>query len=73
VESVAQQLGNTPTICRRSYVHPAVIDAYLDGTVLLADRARQTNNGFRRLRPEEAAVLGLIQHRLNREDTFRAA
>jgi len=54
-------------------VHPAVIDAYLDGTVLLADRARQTNNGFRRLRPEEAAVLGLIQHRLNREDTFRAA
>jgi DNA topoisomerase-1 len=30
VETVAVQLGNTPTVCRKSYIHPAVIDAYLE-------------------------------------------
>jgi DNA topoisomerase IB len=28
---VAQKLGNTPTICRKSYVHPVVIESYLAG------------------------------------------
>jgi DNA topoisomerase-1 len=31
VEAVAEQLGNTPTVCRNSYIHPAVIEAYVDG------------------------------------------
>ena len=31
VAAVAERLGNTPTICRNCYVHPAVIDAYLSG------------------------------------------
>jgi DNA topoisomerase-1 len=31
IESVAQKLGNTPSVCRKCYVHPAVLDAYLDG------------------------------------------
>ncbi len=33
IESVAKKLGNTPAICRKCYVHPGVIDAYLDGTL----------------------------------------
>jgi DNA topoisomerase-1 len=33
VKSVASQLGNTPTVCRTSYIHPAIIDAYLDGSL----------------------------------------
>ena len=33
VETVARALGNTRTVCRRCYVHPAVIDAYLDGSL----------------------------------------
>ena len=38
VEEVAEWLGNTPAVSRRSYVHPAVIDAYLDGDVVRAAR-----------------------------------
>lgn len=70
IESVARQLGNTPTICRRCYVHPAVIDAYLDGVTVSAFKRRnerriaQTLNA---LAPEEAMVLGLLQQRLARQ------
>ncbi len=31
VKCVAEQLGNTPAVCRKSYVHPAVFDAYTAG------------------------------------------
>ncbi len=33
VESVSRELGNTPAVCRKCYVHPGVIDAYLDGNL----------------------------------------
>jgi DNA topoisomerase-1 len=29
IDKVAKQLGNTPTICRKSYIHPAVLDAFM--------------------------------------------
>lgn len=67
IESVAQKLGNTPTICRKCYVHPAVLDAYLDGTILDALRERATRqlvDDLHTLSPEEAAVLALLQKRL---------
>jgi DNA topoisomerase I len=31
IKEVAQQLGNTPAVCRKSYIHPAVMEAYLQG------------------------------------------
>lgn len=31
VKAAAQVLGNTPAVCRRSYIHPALIELYLDG------------------------------------------
>ena len=34
IEMVACQLGNTPTICRKCYVHPAILEAHLDGTLV---------------------------------------
>jgi DNA topoisomerase-1 len=34
IKAVAAQLGNTPAICRKCYVHPAVIEAYLEGSLL---------------------------------------
>jgi len=37
VREVAQQLGNTPAICRKCYVHPAVIEAFLDGELVRRD------------------------------------
>jgi len=33
IDQVADHLGNTRSVCRNSYVHPAVVDAYLDGTL----------------------------------------
>ena len=67
IEAVAEKLGNTPSICRKCYVHPAVIDAYLEGAVLdtLRTRAEQElAEGLHDLQPEEAAVLVLLQQRL---------
>ncbi len=73
VEAVAKLLGNTPTVCRACYVHPDVLDAYLDGSFVeaLAERARGVGRGVHALRPEEAAVLGLLQARLARERRSR--
>ncbi|MGZ4700303.1 MAG: DNA topoisomerase IB [Ilumatobacteraceae bacterium] len=34
IDQVADHLGNTRSICRTSYVHPAVVDAYLDGSLM---------------------------------------
>ena len=73
IEKVAGQLGNTPAVCRACYVHPDVLDSYLDGTLVdaLAERARGAGRGAHALRPEEAAVLGLLQARLAREQRRR--
>ena len=69
IERVAERLGNTPSVCRKCYVHPEIIDAYLDGSMLetLKQRAEQEmTNALDELRPEEAAVLALLQQRLSR-------
>jgi DNA topoisomerase-1 len=65
IEQVAKQLGNTRAVCRKCYVHPAVIDAYLDGSMLktMAQRARATK-AIGRMTAAEAAVLGLLQRKL---------
>jgi DNA topoisomerase-1 len=70
IESVAKKLGNTVTVCRKCYVHPAVLDSYLDGTLAsnLSRKAAKTlasANG--KLPPEEAAILGLLQVRLAKD------
>ena len=40
IERVARQLGNTKAVCRKCYIHPAVIDAYVDGTLAEAMTSR---------------------------------
>ena len=67
IESVAQKLGNTPSICRKCYVHPAVIESYMDGVLLEGLRARAEQElveDLHVLEPEEAAVLALLEKRL---------
>lgn len=67
IESVAARLGNTTTICRKCYVHPAVIDAYLAGDTVETVKARvgkELTDSIGDLPPEEAAVLALLHHRL---------
>ena len=70
IETVAERLGNTPAVCRKCYVHPSILDSYLDGTMLegLNQRAEQEiADHLHELRPEEAAVLALLQQRLTHE------
>jgi DNA topoisomerase I len=66
IEQVAKRLGNTRTVCRKCYVHPAVIDAYLDGSLMktVAQRAGRTAKAVGRMTESEAVVLGLLQRRL---------
>lgn len=70
IETVAEKLGNTPSVCRKCYVHPAVLDAYMDGTMIegLLARAEETlAEDLHELQPEEAAVLAMLQQRLSRD------
>ena len=66
IESVAGKLGNTPTICRKCYVHPEIVKGYLEGTLIesLGQRAGAMMDDLPNLEPEEAAVLALLQRRL---------
>ncbi len=76
IEAVAEKLGNTPSICRKCYVHPAVIESYLDGTMLEALRTRteqELTEDLRALKPEEAAVVALLQQRLQQVTPRKAA
>ena len=68
IEAVAGLLGNTKSVCRKCYIHPAVIDAYLDRSLLetleqRADALAEADG----LRPEEQAVLGFLRKRLAKE------
>ena len=56
VRAASQQLGNTPAICRKSYVHPRVLDPK---TWQAADR--RPRRPPRGLRAEEAAFLSIIR------------
>jgi DNA topoisomerase-1 len=61
---VAQQLGNTPAVCRASYVSPAVIEQYLEGRTIEDFRPRHLRVvGARQvgLDPEEQALLSLLR------------
>jgi DNA topoisomerase-1 len=58
IEQVAAQLGNTPTVCRKSYVHPAVVEAYLGGVVGEPEPTPGSERG--RLQGGERFVLALL-------------
>ena len=71
IKSVAKQLGNTPSVCRKCYIHPAVIDSYLGGRMMqkleaqvvekVEEKAAELEAG---LRKEERALLRLLHERL---------
>ena len=67
VEAVSKMLGNTPAICRKCYIHPAVFDGYLDGTLAeglkaRADEALSTPGSG--LTAEEVAITAFLSRRL---------
>jgi DNA topoisomerase-1 len=68
VKAVSETLGNTPSVCRKCYVHPVVLDAHKEGALLaaMARRLRRVAPSTAGLRPEEAAVLAFLASRLKR-------
>jgi DNA topoisomerase I len=69
IETVASRLGNTPTICRKCYIHPEILSAYTEGALMLRIKQKaesELRENLGSLKPEEAAVLALLEARLKR-------
>ncbi len=64
--TVAKRLGNTKAVCRKCYIHPAIFDAYLDGSMLetIVRRARKVSRAVDWLTAMERSVLSLLRRRL---------
>jgi DNA topoisomerase I len=58
IGQVSKRLGNTPSVCRKCYVHPAVLDAYLDGKL---DFPALGGRSTIRLNALERALLRLLK------------
>jgi len=64
IKEAAQYLGNTPAICRKCYVHPQVLDAYLNGTLLKTlkeQEKRRPQKELAGLHPEEVALMEFLE------------
>ncbi|MHC8361763.1 DNA topoisomerase IB [Pseudomonas sp. LS2P72] len=57
VKNVAKQLGNTPAVCRKCYIHPAVLDGFLMGALAELPRPRPRKG----LRAEEVGLAVLLE------------
>jgi DNA topoisomerase-1 len=68
IKDVATRLGNTPAVCRKCYVHPHVVDTYLEAGVLSAPTKMRHTAG---LLPEEVFVLALLRERAKETDDAR--
>lgn len=66
IKQVAAKLGNTPAVCRKCYVHPAVLEAYLGG-MTKQEATRELDKEIARhesaLRDEERALVELLEQR----------
>ncbi len=70
IKEVAQRLGNTPAVCRKCYVHPDVVDAYMEnGRIDLQHKLRHTKG----LLPEELFVVALLRERAKDTDITRTS
>jgi len=69
IERVARQLGNTAAVARKCYVHPDVVEAHMDGSLLrlrlqpAGDPGGDSPSQAAGLRDEEKAVLRLLERR----------
>jgi DNA topoisomerase-1 len=67
VECVAKQLGNTKAVCRKCYIHPAILDAYMDGKTIVTRKARgvrlDRTSGSGILARLESAVVAILRRR----------
>ena len=66
IESVAKRLGNTRAVCRKCYIHPAILDAYMDGATIKTIAARAKLADGAALNGHERAVVSMIAARLKK-------
>jgi DNA topoisomerase-1 len=66
IKTVAEKLGNTPAVCRKCYVHPAVLECYSAGELLKTFEAagKKSSASAHALRQEEAELMFLLERRL---------
>jgi DNA topoisomerase I len=69
IEAVAAKLGNTPTICRKCYVHPEIVTCYMEGILPTVRTGDETHS--RGLPKEEAAVMRFLKGRLSPKRSSR--
>jgi DNA topoisomerase-1 len=65
VKKVSEQLGNTPTVCRGSYIHPTVLKSYENGVTLedfIKGKKRRINRAGNEYEPEEKALMKMFQN-----------
>jgi len=75
ISAVAHILGNTPPVCRKCYIHPIVLESYLDGTLIEALKQQTAETLLEKiddLREEEIAVLKFLRTRLQKNGDSRA-
>ena len=68
IKDVARRLGNTPAVCRKCYVHPDIVDSYMESGRLIAARKARGAAG---LLPEEHFVVALLRERASQTDSER--
>jgi len=61
VKSVSKQLGNTPAVCRKCYIHPAVVERFLLGALAELPRPRVRKG----LRSEEVALAMFLEQMMD--------
>jgi DNA topoisomerase-1 len=68
IESVAKRLGNTKAVCRKCYIHPAILDAYMEGATIATLKPRTARLAASRaaLAADEAAVVMILERRLRK-------
>ncbi|HEY2512849.1 MAG TPA: DNA topoisomerase IB [Polyangiaceae bacterium] len=63
IKAVAGKLGNTPAVCRKCYVHPAVLDGFLDGDVISVTTHTGRAGAPGTLKAEERALVAFLRRR----------
>jgi DNA topoisomerase-1 len=61
IDQVAERLNNTRAVCRKYYIHPAILEGYGAGTLLEALERTASTNGHGGLPAEEAAVIRVLE------------
>jgi DNA topoisomerase I len=76
IETVASKLGNTRSVCRKCYIHPVIIDSYIDGALVnfLSQKVHhEAAKSLNKLNPDESVVMAILDQQSKGEAKRKAA